>query len=98
MTKKQSTRTNPGQVQIDESPDRMRLIELEDQIRALFARGKLWDVDDPQVAEILNERDELWTKLEPQNPIECRDIKEEDWEEIDRKVAEEAAKKPIDPF
>ena len=94
---KQSKKTNPGQVIIDESPDRLRLIELEERIRAMFARGTLWDPEDPNVVEILKERDRLWNKLEPQNPIECRDIKEEDWEQIDKEVEEETKKEPYDP-
>lgn len=92
-----SKKTRPGQVNIDYSPDRLRLIELEELIMAFKHSGRLWDMEDKRVTEILAERDKLWNKLEPQNPIECRDIKEEDWEQIDKEVKEEVSKETPDP-
>jgi hypothetical protein len=94
---KQSKKVKPGQAMVDQNPDRLRLIELEEQICSWKHSGRLWDPTDKEVAAALKERDNLWNALEPQSPLECKDVDEDEWDRIDREVKEEAEKEPYDP-
>jgi hypothetical protein len=80
---------------LDNNPKKVRLRELEETIHSWWhgTSGRLWDPDDEEVQETLKERDKLFYELNPQlTGLNFHDMTEEDYEEIDRKIKENADK------
>ena len=77
--------------QPEKAPQMARLAEIEETITLWRTSGKLWDYEDENVAAILKERDSLFQEINPHlSGMSFFDMSDEDYEEIDKKAAEEA--------
>lgn len=75
--------SRPSFLQLFRIPRADRLRQIEEQINFLAATGRLFDMDDPQINALLDERDEIDREINPHKHDPLKFLKEEQagWEE-----------------
>ena len=88
MAKKKHVYTEPP-----DAEKRKRLAELELQIVSFKTNGRLWDVEDEQVNNVLKERDDLFYEINTHlSGLSFHDMDDAQYEEIDKAHQEQCEK------